>query len=137
MRRGSLRLFSVLVLTALVVSSGGSAQQTANVTKTVATIPVEVRSYGWLFLKARVNGVGPMSFVLDSGASAAFIVDAQRALSLGLNPRDQVTVGGGAGSGSYEVAHATNISFEIAGLTFQHEKAAVIALRSLESLAGR
>jgi hypothetical protein len=136
-KRATLCIFGVLLLTALIVSNLGSAPQTSNVNKSVATIPVDVPSYGLLFLKARVNGVGPMSFVLDSGASLSFIVDARRASSLRLDPHDRVMLGGGAGSGSYEVARASGLSFEIAGLAFQNQNAAVIALDSLETLAGR
>ena len=67
MKRVSSRVFSALLLAALLVSTLGSSLQTSVLTKSIATIPVEVPSYGLLFLQARVNGSGPMSFVLDTG----------------------------------------------------------------------
>ena len=137
MKRVSSRVFSALLLAALLVSTLGSSLQTSVLTKSVATIPVEVPSYGLLFLQARVNGSGPMSFVLDTGAGFPFILDARRASSLGLQLRDRVTQGGGAGAGSYEVAYSSGLSFNLGSLTFENQQAAVIALHSLETLAGR
>jgi predicted aspartyl protease len=137
MKISSRRIFTLLVLIALSVCGSSTALQTSSLTKSIATIPVDVPSYGLLFLNARVNGSGSMSFVLDTGASFPFIVDARRASSLRLKLHDAATLGGGAGSGSYEVAYANGLSFEIGGLTFENQQAAVIALRSLETLAGR
>lgn len=140
MKRVSSHVFSALLLAALLVSTLGSSLQTSVLTKSVATIPVEVPSYGLLFLHVRVNGSGPMSFVLDTGAGFPFILDARRASSLGLKLRDRVTQGGGAGAGSYEVAYSSGLSFDLGGLgglAFENQQAAVIALHSLETLAGR
>ncbi|HEY2961385.1 MAG TPA: aspartyl protease family protein [Pyrinomonadaceae bacterium] len=137
MKKVALRIFAVLLLTALVFSGLGSAPKSSGVGKSVATIPVEVPSYGLLFLKARVNGSAQRWFALDSGASFPFVIDARLASTLGLKLYGQVTLGGGAGSGSYEVAHTNGLSFDIAGLAFQNQHAAVIALDSLETLAGR
>src|SRR3982751_4795603 len=137
MKRTTRQTFKVLLLTAILFTSLGSSPQTSVLNKSVATIPVDVPSYGLLFLKVRVNGSHWMWFALDSGASFPFVIGARLAASLRLNLHDQATLGEGAGSASYQVAHTSGLSIDIGGLEFQNQHAAVNALDSLEALAGR
>src|SRR2546423_1567590 len=137
MKRAIRHTFKVLLLTTLIFASLGSSPQTSDFNKSVATIQVDVPSYGLLFLKARVNRSRWMWFAPDSGPSFPFVIDARLAASLRLNLHDRATLGEGAGSSSYEVAHTSGLSIDIGGLEFQNQHAAVIALDSLEALAGR
>lgn len=136
-RQAIRRLIKLLLLTTLVISCLGSSPQVAVLSPSVATIPVDIPSYGVLFLKARVNGSPEMSFALDSGATFPFAINTRRASSLGLNLHDKVTLGGGAGPGSFEVARATGLSISIGELKLKNQNAAVLALDEIETLAGR
>lgn len=131
-----LRLWSVLVLVlgSCVFTSSHQVPVVANAS---VTIPADVTGYGLIFLRARVNNSQPMWFALDSGASFPFVIDIRRSKALGLKLRDVVTADRGAGPGVYEVAMTRGISLNLGSLDFADQTAAVIALASLESLAGR
>lgn len=106
-------------------------------TKTLATIPADVTSYGLIFLRARVNNSQPMWFALDSGASSPFVIDIRRARALGLKLQGHVTLERGAGPGAYEAARTRGVSISLNGFKFADQTANVIALGSLEAQAGR
>jgi hypothetical protein len=127
-------VFGVMLLT---VGLAVSPSQDAVPAKKVATIPVDVPSYGLIFLSARVNGSKPMWFALDSGASFPFVIDARRASSLRLNVQNKRTVAGGAGPSSYEIGQTQGLSINIDRLELKNQNAAVIALSSFEAIAGR
>jgi aspartyl protease/PDZ domain-containing protein len=134
-----IRLFFWSVLLALAVSLCRlTLPQNVSVTADKpVTIPIDVAGYGLIFLPARINGSEPMWFALDSGASFPFIVDQRRARKLGLKLEEQFKTGGGAGAGTYEVAWTKGLSINISNLHFADQNAAVIALSSLEAIAGR
>jgi aspartyl protease/PDZ domain-containing protein len=100
-------------------------------------IPVDVTSYGLIFLRARVNDSQPLWFALDSGASFPFVIDLRQAKALGLEQRDVFTASGGAGPDAYQVGTSNVVSLKVGDLVFANQTVAVIALSSLESLAGR
>lgn len=132
-----LLLWSVVVVQAAGSYVSTPSHQSRSPAKRRATIPADVTSYGLIFLRARVNDSQPLWFVLDSGASFRFVVDTRRAKALGLNLKGNDTLRGGAGAGAYEVAMTRGVSINLGGLKFTDQIGAVIALGSLEAIAGR
>jgi len=78
-----------------------------------------------------------MSFALDSGASFPFVVDSRRARELKLKLNNSQTFAGGGGPGSYTVADAGGVTIDLGDLRFADPQVKVLALDSLESIAGR
>ena len=132
-----LRLRSVLVVLVLGSCVFTSSHQVPVAANAPVIIPAEVTGYGLIFLRWRINNSQPMWFALDSGASFPFVIDIRRSKALGLELQDVVTAGRGAGPGVYEVAMTKGVSLNLGSLDFANQTAAVIALGSLESLAGR
>lgn len=129
-------LWSILVVLAL-GSCAIAASPQAPPAKSPVTIPADIAGYGLIFLRARINNSEPLWFALDSGASFPFVIDTRRAKALGLQLKDNLTFNGGAGAGSYEVAATKGVTVDLGGLKFSDQTAAVIALSSLETIAGR
>ena len=127
-------LILVLALDPLVFTPSRQAPTAA---KRLVTIPTEVTGYGLVFLQARVNNSQPLWFALDSGASFPFVIDSRSARALGLKLQDNLTLDGGAGAGTFEAAMTRGILVNLGGLAFADQTAAVFALDSLESIAGR
>jgi hypothetical protein len=105
--------------------------------KAPVIIPVDVTSYGLILLRARVNDSQPLWFALDSGASFPFVIDLRQTKALGLELRDVFTASAGAGPDIYQVGTTNVVSLKVGDLDFANQTVAVIALDSLESLAGR
>jgi len=105
--------------------------------KSLVTIPADITDYGLILLRARVNDSQPMWFALDSGASFPFVIDVRRAKALGLKLQGHLTLDGGAGPGTYEASLTRGVSISLGDLKFTDQSANVIALSSLEALAGR
>src|SRR4030095_8011300 len=101
------------------------------------TLPAEITTYGGIFLRARINNSQPMCFALESGASSPFFIDTRRARDLGLKLQGRVSRGGGAGPSVYDVAETSGLTISIAGLKYDGQSAAVIALDSIEAQVGR
>lgn len=118
-------------------AKSSAKSQAKRPTKSLATIPTDITSYGAIFLRARVNSSQPLWFVLDSGASFPFVIDSRRARALGLKLHGHLTLDGGAGSGAYEAARTRGVSINLGGLKFADQTAIVHALDSFEALAGR
>lgn len=133
MRLGLRSVVVVLALAACVPT----LPQVSVAAKAPIIIPVDVTRYGLIFLRARVNDAQPLWFALDSGASFPFVIDPRQTKALGLEVRDVVTAGGGAGPGGYEVGKTNVLSLKLGSLDLANQTVAVIALDSLESLAGR
>lgn len=130
-------LWSVVVVPALGSYVATPPRQARSAAKSRATIPADITSYGLIFLRARVNNSRPLWLVLDSGASFRFVVDTRLAKSLGLNLKGNISLRGGAGPGAYDVATTQGVSINLGPLKFTDQTAAVIALGSLEAIAGR
>src|SRR6185295_4994239 len=135
-----------IVLIVLALGAGLARQsQVSSFTKnhiqsaspTLLTIPADITSYGGIFLRARINNSQPMWFVLDSGASSPFFIDARRAQDLGLKLQGPISRGGGAGPSRYTVAETSGLTISIADLEYIGQSAAVIALDSIEAQVGR
>lgn len=112
-------------------------QQRSVTNQPIATIPVEIPSYGIVFLKAQINNSSPLSFALDSGASFPFVINSSKAEPLGLLLEGELESSGGAGEGAYNIKFARGVSVRVPGLTLRQQTAAVIDLTGIETLAGR
>ena len=117
--------------------SDSLSRQAVITNQPVTTIPVEIPSYGIIFLKAQINNSDPMWFALDSGASLPFIINRSKLESLKLKADSEVEGGGGAGEGSYKVQIMRNVSVALPGIALQQQRLAAIDLSTIETLAGR
>lgn len=101
----------------------------------LATIPFEL--YGnQIFVRLRVNNFGPFWFVVDSGAGG-WIVDRAHAVRLALHLEQETAQGTGAGSGTYDVSYAKNVTFSLSRITISVPLIGVIDLSSTKSQIGR
>ena len=114
-----------------------AAPTTRRAEATSLTIPAEITSYGGVFLQAQVNSSRPLSFCLDSGASAPFFIAADQAKLLGLKVQSLALRAGGAGPNSYEVAETRGVRISLGDLTFKDQAAAVINLALIDEQLGR
>jgi len=101
------------------------------------TIPVDITSYGGLFLQARVNNSTPMWFYLDSGANSPFVISANKAKELGLKLLGHVSREGGAGPNPYEASQTNGLTMALGHKTFVDQSAEVISLGLVEEQLGR
>lgn len=106
-------------------------------TKRPITIPVEITSYGGIVLQAQINNSSPMSFWLDSGATAAFFINTGKATALGLKLNEHVSASGGAGPNTYDVFQTSGLTIRLNQLTFTDQNAAVIDMGVVEEQFGR
>lgn len=132
-----LPLWSVIVVLALSPCVSTPSQQIPAAASSLVTIPIDVTTFGLIFLRAQVNSFQPMWFAVDSGASFPFVIDVRRARGLGLKLQDKLTLDGGAGASAFEVSMATGVFINLGGLELADQTAAVFALGSLEAIAGR
>jgi hypothetical protein len=79
----------------------------------------------YVLVPVRVNGSGPVWFLLDSGA--ATIVDTTCAARLGLATRG-VERGNGVGADAIEATTAANVRLGLAGVEFSEARVVVVAL---------
>ena len=123
---------------ALLLTGGwfvASAAHSAPSGQSLATIPFEL--YGnQIFVRVRVNTLGPFWFVVDSGAGG-WIVDRAHAVRLGLHLEQETAQGTGAGSGTYDVSYVKDVSFSIAEFAIPVPLIGVIDLGNNRSQIGR
>ncbi len=98
------------------------------------TIPFELND-NLIYLPVRVNGSKPLWFILDSGASAC-VIDQAQAKALGLKTEGKAK-GTGAGAGTYDLTFAKNITYGLPGIETSIESSYVIDLSSNLSVEGR
>ena len=82
--------------------NSSSAQSPAAQAK-VASIPIEVAEENYVLIKASVNGSGPLTFILDSGAGSGLVLYFKAAQALSLK-REGKGKGGGSGEGTFETS---------------------------------
>ena len=102
--------------------------------KDVQPIPFEL-SDNHIHLQIKINGSGPFSFVLDTGAGVC-VISERRAAELGLKLRDLGELDIGTGEANTKVAVANDVSFSLPGVEILTERAIVISLDSLEGFFG-
>ena len=74
--------------------------------------PIEVYD-NLIFLQVRVNGFGPRSFILDSGASTC-LLNESFADSIGLDPRHEHQKSIGAGESSNKLGFVKDVALRLA-----------------------
>src|SRR5713226_2719873 len=75
----------------------------------VASIPVEITGDNYVLIKARVNGSGPLTFILDSGGGSGLVLYFKAAQALGLKLQGKGK-GGGAGQGTFDTTSMKGVS---------------------------
>jgi hypothetical protein len=101
------------------------------------TIPLDITSYGGIFLQARINHSQPLWFYLDSGSTSGFVIAAKKATALGLRPQSLESRAGGAGPNTYEVSQASGLTIALEQRAFADQSAAVMSLEVVEQQLGR
>lgn len=107
------RALRAIGLFALLAAAGLVRAQTPAPARAVVTIPFEP-SIRYVVVKATINGSRPLSFILDTGASAA-LVRMDVAQELGLTLEGQVRVGG-AGPGTQQGSNVRDARWSLIGL---------------------
>jgi predicted aspartyl protease len=98
-------------------------------------LPFE-RYHGLIFLKARVNGSEPLSFIFDTGATIT-VINEPRATALGLTPRDrQLIAGADGGEGTMSFAFARDVAIDLGDERFAPDQVGVTSLALAEKLFG-
>jgi len=92
--------------------------------------------FNQIFVQVRVNNSEPMWFVVDSGAGG-WIVDRAHAAKLGLHLEQDTAQGTGAGSGTYDVSYAKDVSFSLSDFNIAVPLIGVIDLSAQKSQIGR
>jgi len=99
------------------------------------TFPIEICNHT-IFVSARIDSLGPLWLVLDSGASVSSI-DRALADSSGLKVWGQAT-GTGAGTDSFSVGFLKkNVVVHLPGLAITDQTLAVMDLSGLQAILGR
>lgn len=127
----------ILALLILLLTVATPVTQLRPAAQNPATIPLDVTSYGGIFLHARVNNSQAMSFYLDSGASFPFVIGTNKATALGLKLDEQFLMGGGAGPNMAVVSKTNGLTIALNHKTFTNQRAAVLDLRTIEEQLGR
>lgn len=99
-----------------------------------AAIPVEVSRNG-IFFRVKLNGAGPLWFLVDSGAGTNYL-DQGAAKKLGLPPGEKAHVQG-AGEGKVEVERIRGVSFEMSGLRSEQHQLNIVDLGPVQETWGR
>src|SRR5229473_2333999 len=86
-----------------------TAQNPAVTQAKVASIPVEITGDNYILIKARVNGSGPLTFILDSGGGSGLVLYFKAAQALGLKLQGKGK-GGGAGQGTFDTTSMKGVS---------------------------
>jgi hypothetical protein len=132
MRPSTCLLFVIFAFTSCAI-----AQQPLPAIDRPIELPIEANDNGIIFLKARVDRSRWMSFALDSGASFPIVVDSRRAQEFKLKLGNKQTLASGGGPGKYAVSDVDSIDVDLGDLQLIDQPAKVLALDSLESIAGR
>lgn len=116
MRIRSLLLRLTIVLIAITLYGG---EELASQTK-IATIPIEIDSENYVFMKARINGSEPLTFELDSGAGSGVVLYFKAAERLGLKLQGKGK-GGGGGESTFDTSFVKGVSLSFAGTEISNQ----------------
>jgi hypothetical protein len=129
---------TVLLLVVLLLTLGTPLTPTQqSFTQSPTSIPVDISSYGGIFLQARVNNSTPMWFYLDSGSTSPFVISAKKAKALALQLLPRVSQAGGAGPNTYESSQTSGLTIALGNKTFEDQTSAVFSLGLVEEQLGR
>lgn len=99
----------------------------------LVVVPMELHN-NLIFVPVQVNGSGPHSFLVDTGASESFL-NTQLASLLGFGSKQHKT-NIGAGESSTNVGSAKGVALSLAGIDLPAESVAVIPLAEIEAEIG-
>jgi hypothetical protein len=99
--------------------------------------PLEVDIFDRIiYLPARINGIGPFTFVLDTGAGAVSALDQSVAESLRLR-LTAMPGGGGAGEETVEINRVDSVTISLPGLSFADRTVFTIPLHRMDPHWGK
>lgn len=129
------------VCVALVAAVGAQAQMPPPAQPRFASGDSSVVSGAELFdrivyLPVRVNGAGPFSFVLDTGAGALSALDQAVADSLGVRS-ELMARGGGAGEDVVDINRADSLALSMDGLSFEPRTVMAIPIHRMDPHWGK
>src|SRR4029453_3121654 len=101
--------------------SGVPLQNRAATQTKVATIPIEIDSENYVFMKASINGSEPLTFELDSGAGSGLVLYFKAAERLGLKPQGKGK-GSGAGESTFDTSFIKDVSLSFGGVEISNQK---------------
>lgn len=101
-----------------------------------ATIPGMELFEDIIYLPAKVNGAGPYTFVLDTGAGQFSAIDYSVAGELGLE-QTFIFKGGGAGEEAVDINSVDSVSLALAGLSFDPRSVMSIPLHRMDPHWGK
>lgn len=118
---------ATVVLLAVLCCSGAptltghsSVQSTATTSARVASIPVELVNDNYVLIKASVNGSGPLTFILDTGAGSGLVLYFKAAQALGLKLEGKGK-GGGAGEDTFQTRSIKGVSLSFSGVEMSNQ----------------
>ena len=114
--------------------SGGEKDYRFTSGESALNIPIQLNS-NHIYVEARINGEGPLWFILDTGAGVT-VISRERAEEMGLQMEGKIE-GRGAGEGSVDVSIIPGVSFELQGVELTNQTVMAIALKALEPYEGR
>jgi hypothetical protein len=89
-----------------------------------------------IYMPVRINGAGPFSFVLDTGAGGISAVDQSVADSLGMQST-RLGAGGGAGEDTVTFTSTEPAAFSVEGLSFGTQAALGLPLHRIDAQWGK
>jgi hypothetical protein len=89
-----------------------------------------------IYLPARINGAGPFTFALDTGAGAFSAIDQSVVDSLGIKSV-LIAKGGGAGEDAVDIGRVDSVAVSITGLSFDPRMLVTIPLRRMDAQWGK
>lgn len=125
--------FALSLLAAPPASAGASAARRAARQPAVARVPFEMNGNS-LFLQVRLNGSGPLWFVLDTGA-AITVLNSTTVRSLNLRTGRSGSVRGAGGD--VQTTQITGVTFDVGGAALKDLSVAALSLAQIENTVGR
>jgi Aspartyl protease/PDZ domain len=122
---------SVAILLCLALTGCNAA---ATVLQQPVTVPFELYE-NTPFVEVRVNGTGPLWFLIDSGADTC-LIDRRHAASLGLNVRGQSSTTG-FGDGATSISFARGVVLSLGAIELPRQTVVVYQFSELEPILGR
>lgn len=127
MRIRSLLLRSIITLIAVILCANAQRfvscsplQNSATTQTKVVTIPIDVDSENYVFMKARINGSEPLTFELDSGAGSGLVLYFKAAERLGVKLQGKGK-GSGAGETTFDTSFMKGVTLSFAGIEMSNQ----------------
>lgn len=139
------RSVATLILSGLIAVSLPTFPQNTSDTRSAAAVPQGSPTHGltipfelydnFIFLPVRINGTGPRSFMLDTGASTSFLSEVS-ADSLGLTQKHEHEKNIGTGEASTRLGFAKGVTLSLTGVELPAQTVAVVPFDEIEFATG-